>query len=294
VSLPHAGKYHFLGRRDTLREAQIARDRAILHFRLRQPLKHPKESRRLGPASPERLRFIAHAQLKRGSATSCYWGVSRGTGGDTWLVRFHHRGEELHASGFESADEAAIAVDRLRLHLGLPPINFPERRLKPATLAELKQGLLVRRKEQTSSRYVGVHWAGGDHLGRPWLVFIKFEGCHTCAGSFETERDAALAHDRLVLQYGVRCALNFPTDARRLGPATVKTIRREVMIERKKRTTSRYRGVHLGRSGRWVAQIMHERKLYYLGVYEREEAAATAYDVWAVTLKGEKAQLNFP
>ena len=44
----------------------------------------------------------------------------------------------------------------------------------------------------------------------------------------------------------------------------------------------------------WVAQIKHNQKKIYLGIYKTKEEAARAYDKKAIELHGEFAQLNFP
>lgn len=59
--------------------------------------------------------------------------------------------------------------------------------------------------------------------------------------------------------------------------------------------SSRFKGVyrHNG-TGKWQAQIMFNRKLIYIGLFDNEELAAKAYDQHALVRFGEFAQLNFP
>lgn len=45
---------------------------------------------------------------------------------------------------------------------------------------------------------------------------------------------------------------------------------------------------------KWIAQIGHNYKIWKVGVYDTEEAAARAYDAKARELYGDKARLNFP
>ena len=57
----------------------------------------------------------------------------------------------------------------------------------------------------------------------------------------------------------------------------------------------RFKGVSWHKkANKWVAQIMADCKHYYLGLFEREEHAAKAYDMAAKELHGEYAKLNFP
>lgn len=62
-----------------------------------------------------------------------------------------------------------------------------------------------------------------------------------------------------------------------------------------KNNKSGFRGVCWHKKTRmWTAQIGAGGKLFYIGVFERVEDAARAYDAEAVRLHGDHAQLNFP
>lgn len=58
--------------------------------------------------------------------------------------------------------------------------------------------------------------------------------------------------------------------------------------------SSKYLGISLTKHGKWMAVICKHKKIYYLGLYLSEEAAAMAYDRKARELYGNDAKLNFP
>ena len=62
----------------------------------------------------------------------------------------------------------------------------------------------------------------------------------------------------------------------------------------KKKTSSRFTGVNWDKSrGKWKAQLMHEGKIRYIGLFEDEVEAAKAYDAKARSLRGAATATNF-
>jgi hypothetical protein len=311
------GTRHFLGRWNTEQDAAMARDRAILHFRSHLRVSVRERARRLGPASPDELRRLARTAYKAAIATSRFHGVSFDRNRRAFCAQVRHNRKRVTIGFFGDENEAAIAVDRVSAYLGLAVRNFPRRNVRATGVHDLRRELCENprsslsavRKNETSSRFSGVLYCD-ENSGRPWVVYFAHRrrrgsngrratfsaaaGVHAYVGSFESERDAALAHDRLALYYHQRPVLNFPSRARTLGPATIEVIRADATRERKEKTTSQYRGVYRARSGRWVAQIQHKWKRFLLGTYDVEVAAAQAYDDAAWKLKGENARVNFP
>ena len=136
---------------------------------------------------------------------------------------------------FEREEDAALARERVALHVLGPKArrNFPDRRLKPASIEEIYRGELE--------------------------------------------------------------PMNFPDEARRLGPADVRTLRATCERVRKTTTTSRFRGVSWAANcGRWRAVITSHDEKIHLGLYDDEEDAALAYDAKAIQLHGRRAKVNFP
>ncbi len=280
------------GRWATKEAADVARDRARLHFGL-AALRRPRLAKRLGPASPEELRRLARQSST--TRTSKYFGVSYFQAHARFFAYVDHGGERLAIGAFRNQSEAAVAVDRLLRHLGLTSrLNFPELALAPASLERLKSERLHERKRKTTSKYIGVVYVA-DSVARPWYFFLKGSSLHTGVGGFGNEREAALAHDRAALHYCDRPLLNFPKEARALGPVDFETLRKEIRAVRKRTTSSQYRGVCWNKlRNTWNARIVYQGVGYHLGVFRDEADAGRAYDAAASRFLGAAAILNFP
>jgi hypothetical protein len=64
-------------------------------------------------------------------------------------------------------------------------------------------------------------------------------------------------------------------------------------FKRKRETSSKYKGVHWRKDmGKWASRIAYEGKRIYLGYYDDETEAAEAYNMKALELFGEFANLN--
>ncbi len=286
------GRNVHLGRWDTLDEAEVAADRAALHFGVTRELRHPGRARSLGPASPEELRAIARERYKARTATSRFFGVSWATKRRRWcaLVRI---GRKTHNLGFyDDEREAAVMVDAVCKYLGLPVRNFPELPTAATSPAELRRRRRRARAATLTSEYIGVVYTEPS-LTRPWAFYLKSGDEHTSCGGYATEREAAIARDRAAPHYQEEPALNFPRHARSRGPADLTTLRAEVFVERKRSTSSQYRGVSYVESRKsWVAGIVVHGRRIRLGYFDDEVTAACAYDDAAVT-NGFPERANF-
>lgn len=288
---------HSLGRWATQKEAMIARDRAILHFGLDLPLAHPRESKKLGPASPEELRGLVRDQVRDDQAsryTGVYWHPTKGS----WYAQVRVDGLQISLGVYPEDEEeaAAEAVDRASRHLGRPAPNFPERKLA-AKSPELLRA--ERRVLRGGSKLFGVTARSREGTSRPWFFQMKLrDGSPVSVGGYKTDKLAALARDRAVLHYKLDSPVNFPEEAAKAGAADIATLRREVAAIRKKKADSRFRGVTWRADrARWAVYISVEGKPRFVGEFVEEEDAARAFDREAKKRLGAKAaarRLNFP
>lgn len=56
--------------------------------------------------------------------------------------------------------------------------------------------------------------------------------------------------------------------------------------------TSRFKGVHRSKAGRWISQIRANNKVHTVGSFDTEEEAAVAYEAAAQRLHGEFARVS--
>jgi hypothetical protein len=274
-------------------DAPAVRDRLRLHLGL-EPCETPARARELGAASPEALRLLASRNRPRKAGASKYFGVRRLDGGG-FDVCFRYDGVEYTVGGYDDERSAAIDADRLARHVGRALLNFPGRRLAPASQNELRKERLRARKRNATSDFLGVVYE--PRRERPWFFYLDARmrgGDCAAVGGFSSQREAALARDRAVLHYAPKLRLNFPDEARALGPATIDELRREVHRQRKQSTTSRYRGVYWDKRKKcWIARIMDKGVSYSLGEHDDERVAARAYDAAVLRLGADVRKLNF-
>uniref|UniRef100_A0ACD5WFV9 Uncharacterized protein n=1 Tax=Avena sativa TaxID=4498 RepID=A0ACD5WFV9_AVESA len=163
-----------------------------------------------------------------------------------------------------------------------------------------------------SSIYKGVcrHISSGKYEAHLWdgrrrSTPQERKGGQVYLGSYDTEEAAARTYDLAALKYwGSDCGnLNFPAETYRQERERMQGVTREEYVAQLRRNSygfargvSRYRGVarhHQG--GRWEARITCAAggPSAYLGAFDTQEEAATAYDLAAVQIHGLAAVTNF-
>jgi hypothetical protein len=226
-----------------------------------------------------------------------FTGVSSNPNGTGYLAAIKFQGRLYRAGSWPTAREAAIARDRALLHFDptAERLNLPResRALGPASPHELQRAAQLQRKRAAgnASLYLGVSF--DRDVGR-WRAEVHARGKKYTVGGYTTERDAAIARDRLALHaQSQNTALNFPE--LELSPASPQELRIELGRVPERPRSSRYLGVGAQtQTGLWHAQIYVEDELHLVSGYRTQRAAAEARDRMALYLLGSEARLNFP
>lgn len=194
-------------------DAALARDRAVLHFGLDGSLNFPRRSEKVGSTTPEELIAEAKAQ-QRSRETSPYLGVHWDSRRRRWAAIICRGKKSALIAQFDDPEDAAVAYDRVALEwFGRDSErNFPRKRLRPASVDEMREWARKLWKQRTSSRYRGVSWLTRDQT---WRAQIVVDGTVRRLGHFDSETEAARAYDREARRaLGRKAKLNFPTSLR--------------------------------------------------------------------------------
>ncbi|KAG1664316.1 hypothetical protein FOA52_005714 [Chlamydomonas sp. UWO 241] len=245
---------------------------------------HPQQKSRRGNS---RASHSAECTGRPGSS-SRYIGVSWDTSRSSWGVRLRdpQTKRNRHIGSFTSED-AARAYDcaAVQAHGAGAKRNFPGE-----AISELPETVSEKRKERSSSRYLGVCWLKAKSS---WEVKLTDQQTKRSrgVGCFASEEDAARAYDCAAVQArGLGAKRNFPGEAISELPETVGE-------KRKQRSSSRYLGVCWKKSrSSWLVRLMdpQTKRTHFIGQYASEEDAARAYDRAAVQTHGSGAKRNFP
>lgn len=274
------GKLRLISRYPSEEEAAEAYDRVARKIHgAAAKLNFPE--RTLEPATIEQMRRERRAAFKA-TTPSRYRGVSWMEDTQTWAAKITLG--KVHALGrWAKENDAALAYDRAArfLYADEAIVNFPRRATPPTSPEDLRREAAMRVKTETSSTYFGVVRNSRDK----WLAFIDLP-TKEWLGEYDDEEEAARAHDRAVVALGSASIRNFPGE--RVAPATPAQLRRECRDRFKENTSSRYTGVTwVHRQAKWRAYIQVDRRVYQLGTYDDEVAAARAYDAARARLRGE-------
>eukprot|EP00884_Botryococcus_braunii_P009510 jgi/Botrbrau1/18560/Bobra.0367s0009.2 len=267
-----------------------------------------------------------------GKRSSRFKGVSWSDSSNKWRAQCWNGSKVQYIGYYESEEDAARAYDTAILQLRGPLMqtNFPATNYESRTNAdgqgegevENPQGHIGGTGspggrsgiQRGTSKYKGVSWSERSHK---WRAQLWHDNKVRHLGFYDDEVEAAKAYDRAVVELrGTSAQTNFPiagaggarplishatvTPSQSAGGTPVPTTEGPISPPRVRgspnaKGSSPYRGVRWHeRNTKWEARIFDGQKQISLGYYDTEEAAAKAYDVRALRLRGPNTQVNFP
>jgi len=160
-------------------------------------------------------------------------------------------------------------------------------------------------QDEKISQFTGVYWR---HDRKRWYSVIYHNNSSYRLGHFRSEEDAAIAYDKRAIElFGKEARRNFPEltneELNHKFEIIYHKVRRYIRQEphsphqNPRRKHSKFLGVSLQQQNgktRWLASIMHKTEIYRLGVYNKEEDAAIAYDKKVLELFGKTDKRNYP
>lgn len=143
-------------------------------------------------------------------------------------------------------------------------------------------------KKIIPSEYKGVRY---DDRHNNYQSLIRIDDHLYHIGCFELLRDAAIAYDIKAKEiHKDFVCLNVP-DA---SESEISAVASRMLSPKKRKGTSKYRGVALNKHGAWKVYAYRDSKTFQVGTLEKEEDAALLADFHERENSGEFAKLNFP
>jgi hypothetical protein len=224
---------------------------------------------------------------KRGRyATELHWVTPHGDG--AWAARFIIDGELIQVGQWLREEDAGLAADRARIHMGLPALNFPRRarQLGGASPELLREVAASLRYAGKTSAFLGVR---RNRLRQTWETIVRGADTRvTAIGEYYLEADAARAFDReAIKRFGNAAVLNFPRGTARPRRRSLPPLAPP---------TSEFAGVDATDKGLWQATyyLESEERVLALGEWGSEREAARARDRAAAYYGSGDCHLNFP
>lgn len=221
----------------------------------------------------------------------------------------------MHSSRLENQHSFPFPT-RHKASAGSVPDTMPSNpRLKKraADAAVVKGSLLAERdddetttREKTTTTSTTTtknehNFKGVYSSGQHWRAIICRGKDKHALGQYKTPREAAMAFDRASVVLGGKTK-NFEESTYeakalerfRASSYTIEDLKKEYGMGAVAKMVSRYKGVSFDkRSGKFKAEISHDRVRHSLGCYDDEASAAEAYDYAVLVAKGPDAKTNF-
>jgi len=202
----------------------------------------------------EELKDQQYESKKVRNHTSIYTGVSWSKRDKKWAAQLTHNKKLYHGGNFDNEKYAAMKVNLLCDKYGMERKN-------PTIEIELD---VIQQVENQTSKYAGVCW---HKCAKKWKAQITHDKKEYYGGLFENEEHAAMKVNSLCDRLGIEHknpTIDIEADK----------------IQRAQNHTSIYTGVcwYL-RDKKWKADLMHKRKKYFGGLFDKEEHAAMSINL---------------
>jgi hypothetical protein len=215
---------------------------------------------------------------RRSKSKDGYIGVRKQSGKYQARIKIKINGKLKSLGTYDTAKQAAKAFDKeaIKLRRPLSSLNHPKK--APVGYTPMQQALRSRNT---------VGYRGVSKNSKKFQAYITIDGKYTHIGRYDTAKEAAIAHDRAILQANKsNTLLNFPDMVHNLDV--------EPKRKKYKRSLSGYKGVTERASGKFQVTIWIDGKNTYPGIFDTAIKAALAYDQAAIKAGKKKSTLNFP
>ena len=205
-----------------------------------------------------------------------YIGVSKTTS-ERYQASITINGKSKKLGSYDTAKKAAKAFDKEAIKLRRPISSLNNPKKAPVGYTPIQKVL-------RSTNTIG--YRGVSKNGKKFRARLVIGGKNSNIGTYDTAKEAAIAHDRAILQANKsNTLLNFPDMVHNLDV--------EPKRKKYKRSSTGYRGV-LQSGKKFKAQISIAGKTKGLGTFDTAIQAALAYDQAAIKAGKKKSTLNFP
>lgn len=232
------------------------------------------------------------------SNTSGYKGVHFQKANSKWEASIQINNKNIHIGYFETSEEAATAYDEAskKYHgkFSSPNCEIKERKpikilWKPTKFDDpnLKPGMVP----LGNDRYAYVDLEDYERvMNYNWHFAQGYANCRINNRTIGLHVFIMNPNNKEIIDHKDRDGLNNKKENLRLCNNT-----QNLHNSAPCKHSSRYKGVSLNsKKNKWSSSIMHNKKSYWLGIFEDEISAAKKYDENAIKYFGEFAYTNFP
>lgn len=222
---------------------------------------------------------------------------------DHWFEYLNQWRWHLEGSGYVCRDEQ---YQRILMHrvVANTPVGMETDHINQNKLDNRAENLRICSQEnrfnyklnkRNQSGYKGVSW---NKWEQRWVSQIQAELQEYHLGSFDTSKEAAIAHDYAARRlHGEFASLNFPDTPEVPNPILDAILSGNRPAQRRinRNNKSGYIGVRWNKNAKkYSSGTTYMYHTIHIGYYDTAEQAARARDRKEIELRGDKAVLNFP